>query len=245
VVAVIAVAFGAFAGLVNGLATVFFKIPSFVVTLGSMGIMQGLAQIVTHTNTVSIANDSFLFWFGGGSIGPVPILALWTLAVLIVGTVILSWTALGRRVLATGANANAARFSGIRTGRVKIGVLVVSGMSGAFAGVLYDGQYAAGDFTLGSSDLLSVIAAAIIGGCVLAGGKGSVVGAVVASLLVGTLNNALILIGFGAPEQLMAQGLIIVAAVIVSSRGGRRPLWRWLRDLEELGRHVQHREGSS
>jgi ribose transport system permease protein len=142
--------------------------------------------------------------------------------------------------LATGANADAARFSGIRTERVKIGVLVVSSASGALAGLLYDGQYAAGDFALGSSDLLSVIAAAIIGGSVLAGGKGSVVGAVVASLLVGTLNNALILMGFGAPEQLMAQGIIIVAAVIVSSRGGRRPLWRWLRELEELGNRVRY-----
>jgi ribose transport system permease protein len=240
VAALVAVGFGAVVGLVNGLTTVFFKIPSFVVTLGSMGVMEGLAQIVTHTNTVSITNDSFLFWFGAGSIGGIPILAFWSLAYLVVGTVILSLTALGRKVLATGANADAARFSGIRTERVKIGVLVVSSASGALAGLLYDGQYAAGDFALGSSDLLSVIAAAIIGGSVLAGGKGSVVGAVVASLLVGTLNNALILMGFGAPEQLMAQGIIIVAAVIVSSRGGRRPLWRWLRELEELGNRVRY-----
>lgn len=233
VAALAGVAFGAVTGLVNGLVTVGLRIPSFVVTLGMMGIMEGLAQIVTNTNTVSISNSNFLYWFGGGSVGPVPILAFWSLAALVIGGVILSLTPLGRRVLATGANANAARFSGIRTGRVKIGVLVVSGAAGALAGVLYDGQYAAGDFTLGSSDLLSVIAVAIIGGCVLAGGKGSVVGAVVASLLVGTLNNALILIGWGAPEQLMAQGIIIVCAVIVSSRGqGRRQLWRWLAQLE-------------
>jgi ribose transport system permease protein len=152
---------------------------------------------------------------------------------LIIGSVILSWTAVGRRVLATGANANAARFSGIRTGRVKVGVLVASGTAGALAGVLYDGQYAAANFTLGSSDLLSVISAAIIGGAALEGGKGTVLGAVVASLLVGTLNNALILIGFGAPQQVMVQGVNIVAAVIVSSRGGRRARWRWLVRLEE------------
>lgn len=231
--AAVAVAFGALVGFVNGLATVFFKIPSFVVTLGSMGIMQGLAQIVTHTNTISISDDQFLFWFGAGSVGDVPILAFWSLGVLIVGAVILSYTALGRRVLATGANANAARFSGIRTGRVKVGVMIASGAAGALAGVLYDGQYAAGDFTLGSTDLLSVIAAAIIGGCSLSGGKGSVLGAVVASLLVGTLNNALVLAGFGAPEQLMVQGLIIVAAVIVSSRVGRRSMWPWLKALDD------------
>jgi ribose transport system permease protein len=232
--AAIAVAFGVLVGLVNGLAMVFFKIPSFVVTLGSLGIMEGLAQTVTHTNTISISDDNFLFWFGAGSIGPIPILAFWSLGALIVGAVILSYTALGRRVLATGANANAARFSGIRTGRVKIGVMVASGAAGALAGVLYDGQYAAADFTMGQTDLLSVIAAAIIGGCSLSGGKGSVVGAVLASLLVGTLNNALVLAGFGAPDQLMAQGIIIVAAVIVSSRGGRGKLWGWLAALEEF-----------
>lgn len=233
VAALVGVAFGATTGLINGLVTVGFRIPSFVVTLGSMGILEGLSQIVTNTNTISITNASFLYWFGGGSVGSVPILAFWSLAALVIGAVILSWTALGRRVLATGANAHAARLSGIRTRRVKVGVLVASGAAGALAGVLYDGQYAAGDFTLGSTDLLSVIAVAIIGGCALSGGKGSVVGAVVASLLVGTLNNALILVGFGAPQQLMAQGIIIVAAVMVSSRGGRRrQLWRWLAALE-------------
>lgn len=231
--ALIGVSVGAGVGFLNGATVVFFRIPSFVVTLGAMGIMQGLAQIVTHATTVSISNESFFFWFGGGSIGPVPILALWSLGGLIIGSVILSRTAVGRRVLATGANAPAARFSGIRTGRIKIGVLTASGAAGALAGVLYSGQWAAANFTLGSSDLLSVISAAIIGGAALDGGKGSVVGAVVASLLVGTLNNALVLIGFGAPQQVMVQGIIIVAAVIVSSRGGRRARWQWLTALEE------------
>lgn len=231
--ALVGVLFGAGVGLVNGLAVVFFKIPSFVVTLGMMGIMQGLAQIVTNATTVSVSDESFYYWFGGGRVGPVPILALWSLAALVIGSVILSWTAIGRRVLATGANASAARFSGIQTGRIKVGVLVASGAAGALAGVLYTGQYGAANFTLGTSDLLSVISAAIIGGCALEGGKGTVLGAVVASLLVGTLNNALILIGFGAPQQVMVQGIIIVAAVVVSSRGGRRARWRWLVALED------------
>jgi ribose transport system permease protein len=222
------IAFGMLVGLVNGLATVFFRIPSFVVTLGSMGFMQGLGQIVTHTNTISISDDRFLFWFGSGSLGSVPILLFWSLTALVIGEVILSYTGLGRRVLATGANASAARFSGIRTERVKVGVMIASGAAGALAGVLYDGQYAAADFTLGTSDLLPVIAAAVIGGCSLSGGKGSVVGAVMASLLLGTLNNALLLAGFGSPMQLMVQGIIIVAAVIVGSSDGRAKLWRWL-----------------
>jgi ribose transport system permease protein len=231
--ALIGIGFGAVVGLANGLAVVFFRIPSFVVTLGTLGIMTGLAQVVTNANTISIANDEFLFWFGGGSFDGIPILAFWTLGALIIGSTILSLSPIGRRVLATGANANAARFSGIRTGRIKIGVMTASGISGGLAGVLYNGQYAAASFTIGANDLLSVIAAAIIGGASLEGGKGTVLGAVIASLLVGTLNNALVLVGFGAPQQVMVQGVIIVAAVLVSSRGGRRVRWGWLTRLDE------------
>lgn len=228
-----ALAFGAAAGLINGLITVGFGIPSFVVTLGMLGILQGLSQLITHTITISISDAAFLFWFGIGQIGPIPILDVWSLAAFIVGAVVLSWTALGRRVLATGANRNAARFSGIRTGRIRIGVMIFSGIAGAIAGLLYDGQYGAAEFTTGQSDLLTVIAAAIIGGTSLAGGKGSVLGAVVASLLMALLNNALILINLGAPEQLIVRGIIIVIAVIVSSRQGRtRDVWRWLARLD-------------
>jgi hypothetical protein len=106
-------------------------------------------------------------------------------------------------------------------------------MAGALAGLLYDGQYAAAEFSTGGSDLLTVFAAAIIGGTSLMGGMGSVVGAVVGSLLIGTLNNALILINLGAPEQLIARGIIIVVAVILSSRPpSRRQVWHWLARLE-------------
>src|SRR5581483_10510052 len=138
--AFVAVMFGVGVGLANGIVTVAFRIPSFVVTLGMMGILQGLAQKVTNTNTISISNQRFIFWFGGGDVGPIPILDLWSLAALVVGVVILNWTALGRKVLATGANRNAARFSGIRTGRIRIGVLTASGAAGAIAGLLYTGR---------------------------------------------------------------------------------------------------------
>lgn len=241
-----ALAFGALVGLVNGVITVGFGIPSFVVTLGMMGILQGLSQKITNTVTISISNTDFLSWFGVGQVGPIPILDIWSLAAFVVGAVALSRTAMGRRVLATGANRNAARFSGIRTGRIRIGVLLFSGIAGAIAGLLYDGQFGAAEFTTGQSDLLTVIAAAIIGGTSLAGGKGSVLGAVIGSLLMALLNNALILINLGAPEQLIVRGIIIVIAVIVSSRQtGRRDVWRWLARLEGNPSPATGRGGSA
>jgi ribose transport system permease protein len=213
-----ALAFGTLVGFLNGIITVKFQIPSFVVTLGMLSVLTGLALRITNVLSISIVDPTFLKVFGEGRVGPIPVLVLWPLVVAAVGHVVLTYTAAGRAVLATGANQAAARFSGIRTNRVKVAGLVFSGMAGALAGLLYSGQFAAASYTLGTTDLLTVIAAVIIGGTALMGGKGSVVGAVVGSLLIGTLNNGLVIIGLANPEQLMARGLIIIAAVMFSAR---------------------------
>jgi ribose transport system permease protein len=231
---ILALAFGAGAGLINGLVTVTFRIPSFVVTLGMLGILQGYSQVITNSATLTVTNQTFLKIFGQGSVGPVNSLVIWSLGAVIVGGFILAYTPTGRHVLATGANPNAARFSGIKTGRIKVMVLVFSGIGGALGGLIYLGQFTAATYTLGSSDLLNVLAAVIVGGTVLAGGKGSVVGALIGSLLIGLIGNALIILGLASPEQLMVRGLIIIMAVILSSRprgrstvfGGRLSLLR-------------------
>src|SRR5579875_1772875 len=199
---VTALAFGAGVGLINGLVTVIFRIPSFVVTLGMLGILQGYSQVITNSATVTVTNQTFLKIFAQGNVGPVNALVIWSLGAVIVGGFILAYTPTGRHVLATGANPNAARFSGIKTGRVKVMVLMFSGIGGALGGLLYLGQFTAATYTLGSSDLLNVLAAVIVGGTVLAGGKGSVVGALIGSLLIG----------------LIGRGLIVILAVILSSR---------------------------
>lgn len=219
-----ALAFGAGVGLVNGLVTVAFKIPSFVVTLGMLGILQGYSQAITNSATLNVSSQAYLKIFGQGGVGAVNSLVIWSLATVAVGGFILAYTPTGRHVLATGANPHAARFSGIKTGRVKVMVLMFSGIGGALGGLIYLGQFGAATYTLGSSDLLNVLAAVIVGGTALAGGKGSVVGALIGSLLIGLIGNALIILGLAAPEQLMARGLIIILAVILSSRPrGRGP----------------------
>jgi ribose transport system permease protein len=222
IAALAALSFGAGVGLVNGLITVLLHVPSFVVTLGTMGLLEGLAMIPTNSEAVSVDNSTFNSWFGSGDVGLVPGLAFWVLAVAVVGHVVLAWTPAGKAVLATGASPNAARFSGIRTNAVKVAVMMVSGTAGALGGLLYLGQYHGARYDLGSSDLLTVIAAAIIGGTSLNGGKGSVIGAVVGSLLLGAVNNGLIIEGLNVPEQLMFRGGIIIAAVVLSARAARR-----------------------
>jgi ribose transport system permease protein len=220
--AVAAIGFGLAVGLVNGLVTVGFRIPSFVVTLGTMGIVTGLSERITNSSSVAVNDEHFLSVFGQGHVGPIPVLICWTIVVVVIAHIILAFTPAGRALLATGANVNAARFSGIRTNRMKVGALMASGLAGAIAGLLYAGQFGAASYTLGTSDLLTAIAAAIIGGTVLAGGKGSVVGALVGSLLIGILNNGLIILGLADPEQLMVRGVIIIAAVVFSARASAR-----------------------
>lgn len=219
---VAALGFGALVGLVNGLITVKLYVPSFVVTLAMLGFLQGLAMVPTNTQAVIVDDPTFDYWFGGGSVGTVPLLVFWTAGAALLGYVVLGWTPAGKAVLATGANVAAARFSGIRTDLVKVSVLVVSGMAGALGGLLYVGQFQGARYDLGSSDLLTVIAAAIIGGTALTGGKGSVVGAVVASLLLGAVDNGLIIAGLSVPDQLMFRGGIIVGAVVLGARSRRR-----------------------
>lgn len=210
--------FGAGVGLVNAIVTLVFKIPSFVVTLGMMGALTGAGEWITNSQSVGIDNPRFLSLFGEGYQFGIPGLLWWTLLVVIVGQVLLVYTPMGRAVLATGANVSAARLSGIRTNRIKVGAFIASGVGAAFAGTLYIGQYGAASYTLGNTDLLTVFASVIIGGTALTGGKGSVVGAFVGSLLLGTLTNGLIIVGLTNPEQLLARGIIIIAAVIFSAR---------------------------
>ena len=211
---------GALIGLINGLIAVGFRVPTFIVTLGMIGVIEGAARVITGTVAVPITDETFTYVFGAGNLGPVPVLLLWTAGIAGVGYVGLRHTPFGKAVLATGANPVAARYSGIRTNRVKISVLVLSGMAGALAGVLYAGRLASVRYDIGSADLLTVLAAVIIGGTALSGGRGSVVGAVVGSLLVGIINNGLVLLGLDTPQQLLFRGALIVGAVALSARGG-------------------------
>jgi ribose transport system permease protein len=121
-------------------------------------------------------------------------------------------------VLATGGNESAAAFSGINTRRVKFTVLLISGTVAGLAGMLYAGRFQSGRFDWGTGDELSVIAAAILGGTSLFGGKGSIVGAVTGALLMGLINNGLILLGLDYSQQQIVRGAIIILAVALARR---------------------------
>ena len=207
---------GALVGAVNALLTTRIGIPSFLTTLAMMGIARGTAMWMTSTKSVPILDDGFIWLFGGGNLGPVPVLVLWTIVIAGLGHIVLRRTTFGRRVLATGGSETAARYSGIDTRGIKMSVLLISSLGAAIAGMLYAGRLHSGRFQLGEGDELSVIAAAVLGGTSLFGGAGSVVGSIVGSLMIGVINNGLLLMGLEYSQQLIARGVIIIVAVAIS-----------------------------
>jgi ribose transport system permease protein len=178
----------------------------------------GIARLISGEQAVPILDTTYTAIFGQGRLGPVPVLLVWVTVVGALGAIVLRRTPFGKAVLATGGNEVAARYSGIATRRIKITVLVLSGLAGALAGLLYTGQFASARYDLGGNDLLTVLAAVVIGGTALSGGRGSVEGGIAGALLVGLVSNGVILLGFSTPQQQIFSGLIIVLAVALSGR---------------------------
>ncbi|NPV87329.1 MAG: ABC transporter permease [Anaerolineae bacterium] len=209
---------GLLVGLINGFLATRIGIPSFLVTLGMQGIATGTAMWVTQTAPIPIANQMYTYIFGSGNVGPIPTLFIWTLAVFLTGHLCLKATPFGRQVLATGGNETAARYSGINTKKIKYITFVVMSMIAALAGMLYAGRLHSGRFQWGQGDELSVIAAVVLGGTSLFGGKGSVIGTIIGAILIGLINNGLILMGLEASQQMIVRGAIIIFAVALTGR---------------------------
>ncbi|MDX6486511.1 MAG: ribose transport system permease protein [Gaiellaceae bacterium] len=205
-------------GLVNGLFVTLLRLPSFLVTLATMGLLAGLARWVTDLASVAVVNQRFANIFGSGLVGSVPSLHNWSVVAVLAGYFVFRHTRFGAHVVATGDNAAAARVTGIRVERVKLAVLLLSSTLASVAGMLYAGRLQSATYTLGESDLLPVIAAVVIGGTRLFGGSGSIVGALVGSLIMGLLNNGLILMGLSASGQMIAQGVILLIAISLTLR---------------------------
>lgn len=209
---------GTLIGLINGLLVTRVGIPSFLVTLGMMGIVRGLAMWITNTASVPILNETFNSIFGNGDIGGFPALFIWTIIILVVGHIVFTRTSYGKQTLATGGNETAARFTGVNVQKIKLLVMTVSGIAASFAGILYAGRMQAGRYTFGDGDELSVIAAVILGGTAMSGGTGSVIGAVVGSLMMGMINTGLILMGLSVSQQMIVRGVIIILAVALGNK---------------------------
>jgi len=207
---------GVVVGAVNGWLTTGIGIPSFLTTLAMMGIARGVAMWISGTAAIPILSKPYAAIFGAGNLGPIPSLLIWVAIIGIAGHIVLRRTTFGRRVLATGGNETSARYSGVNTASIKFRVLMLSSVAAALAGMLYAGRLHSGRFQFGEGDELSVIAAAVLGGTSLFGGAGTVVGSIMGALMIGLINNGLVLMGLEFSQQLIARGAIIIIAVAIS-----------------------------
>lgn len=209
---------GLLVGLINGALVAYVKLPSFLVTLATLGLFAGVSRSMTDLRSIPVTDSVFTGFFGSGVFLGIPSLIWWTAIAVAIGHIIYRETRFGAHVLATGDNARAASVSGISVPRIRLAVMAISGTLAGLAGLLYAGRLQAAKYTLGETDLMTVIAAVIVGGTLLNGGRGSIIGALVGSLMMGMLNNGLILMGLSVSDQMIVRGLIILAAVAVSLR---------------------------
>jgi erythritol transport system permease protein len=214
---------GALVGFVNGALVAWFKVPAFVASLGVMYVARGIALLMTNGLTFNnlggkaeLGNLGFN-WLGFNRLGGVPIgvLVLATLAIL--AGLMLARTAFGRWLYASGGNARAAELSGVPVKRVQITVYVLSGICAAIAGLVLSSQLTSAGPTAGTSYELTAIAAVVIGGAALTGGRGTIRGTMLGAFVIGFLSDGLVIIGVSSYWQTVFTGAVIVLAVLLNS----------------------------
>jgi len=205
---------GACAGLINGFLGSYMRLPIFIVTLGMLEAARGLAYLATDSQTIymgaGIQKIAMPLMMGGVSIALVSAITL-----VVVGQFVLMRTLFGRYLIAIGTNETAARLSGINTKPYVLGVLVISGVLAGLAGLMNAAYLGAADPNAGVGLELSAIAAAVIGGTSLMGGRGSIVGAFIGVLIISVLQNGLAQMGISEPVKRLVTGAVIIFAVII------------------------------
>ena len=209
---------GALMGAINGVLTARLMLPSFIVTVATMGIYRGLVSLPTNGAPAMIADPTWLF-IGAGSFIGLPII-IWIVFVLFLfNHILLSRTTFGRRTYLTGGNREAALYSGIKVDRLKI---TLSGLMAAVSGILLSSRLYSAQTNAGMSYELDAIAAAVLGGTSLAGGVGTMVGTLIGALIIGVMNNGMNMLSVPYFYQLIVKGLVILVAVWLDVRAKRR-----------------------
>ncbi|MBN9045599.1 MAG: ribose ABC transporter permease [Rhizobiales bacterium] len=201
-------------GLFNGFLVAWGRMPAIIVTLATMGMARGLGLIYSGGYPIS-GLPGWIAWFGVGRIGTVPVPVIFMIVIYAVAWVLLQRTPFGRHVYALGGNELAARLSGVRTRRVKLAVYAISGLTSALAAVVLTGRLMSGQPNAGVGFELDAIAAVVLGGTAIAGGRGLILGTLIGAVLLGILNNGLNLMGINPYLQDVIKGVIILLAIYI------------------------------
>lgn len=225
VIAILVVlAVGALAGLFNGFISAKFGIPTFIVTVATLGIFRGLGYATTDAKPIQI-EDSFILAIGNKKLFDViPIPVIIVLVLLVFFHVLLSKTPFGRRAKMSGGNPIAAEYVGVKTKSLQMKIFMISGVASAISGIILASRLYSAQPNAGTGYELDAIAAAVLGGTSLSGGHGAVFGTFIGALIMGVINNGMNLIGLSYYYQQIVKGLIIIIAVYIDVRNKRRML---------------------
>ncbi|WP_370049953.1 MULTISPECIES: ABC transporter permease [Salipiger] len=201
-------------GIFNGIMVAWGRMPAIIVTLATMGIARGLGLLYSGGYPIS-GIPSWISWFGIGRIGIVPVPVIAMVIVYALAWVLLQRTPFGRHVYAIGGNELAAKLSGVKTQMVKLTVYAISGLTSAFAALILTGRLMSGQPNAGVGFELDAIAAVVLGGTAIAGGRGLILGTLIGAVLLGILNNGLNLMGINPYLQDVIKGLIILLAIYI------------------------------
>lgn len=214
----VAVVIGAVVGLINGIGSAVMGIPAFMMTLGMSSVVVGLTLLMSGGVPVDGLPDELGAIFGYGRLLGIPVPTLIALVFMALIYFMLEWTRFGRHLYATGGNKRAAALSGVRTARVGVLSFVISGILAALTGLLLTAQLGTGESNVGMSLPLQSIAACVIAGVSLAGGTGRTLWVVIGTLLISLVQNGLDLMQVGAYAASMAIGLILIFAMVISTK---------------------------
>jgi ribose transport system permease protein len=210
-------------GLANGLMVVGLGVHSFIITLGTMWVLRGVAFVMSRAESILVPGALTAVAKAplglGASLSPVPLLGMAAIAML--GSVYLNRTVMGRHVFAFGGNAEASRFSGLRINRIQLGVFLWSGLTAGFAAFLGAGFYGSATSSDGTGYELYVIAAAVVGGASLTGGKGSALGATLGALLIVLIRQAIRTLHLDQNYEWIIIGTALIVAVVLDQKGSQ------------------------
>jgi ribose transport system permease protein len=203
---------GAVSGVVNGVILANTTLPPFIVTYAVQSILRGMVYVITGAGTIRLTSKVFLE-FGGGSVGPIPFPVIYMVVIIALSILLLSRSKLGRHMYAIGGNPKAARFAGINTKRIKILIYTLSGVCAALAGLVLTSRNSSMQPAVGNGAEMDAIAAVVLGGTSMAGGRGAIAGTILGAFIIGFINNGLNMLKMDSFYQYICKGVVILIAV--------------------------------
>ena len=218
---IIAIIIGGVFGTLNGFIISKGKLQPFIATLATMTILRGVTMVFTDGKPITLGSGDLAISFskiGGGTILGIPTPVIIMIVVFVVSAYILSNTKMGRYTYALGSNEEATKLSGLNTDKIKIWVYTISGILAAVAGIILTSRLYSAQPTAGNGYELDAIAAVVLGGTSLTGGKGKISGTIIGALIIGVLSNALNMLDVSSYYQMMVKGVVILIAVLLDRK---------------------------